>query len=73
MNNPEKIEPTTKSQSIDGLLGAIMGKNRKDTINNHLCMTCDGVAESFRDEISRREYAISGMCQQCQDGFFDKS
>jgi hypothetical protein len=24
----------------------------------------------FRDEISKREYSISGMCQDCQDSIF---
>lgn len=26
--------------------------------------------EDFKDEISRREYRISGMCQSCQDKVF---
>jgi len=26
----------------------------------------------FRNEISKREYGISGLCQKCQDGFFKK-
>jgi len=26
--------------------------------------------ESFRDELSVREFKISGMCQECQDKFF---
>jgi uncharacterized CHY-type Zn-finger protein len=24
----------------------------------------------FRDDLSRKEYTISGMCQDCQDDFF---
>jgi hypothetical protein len=28
--------------------------------------------EDFRDEISRREYKISNLCQICQDDFFGK-
>lgn len=31
---------------------------------------CGGVAGEFRDEISRREYGISGLCQKCQDEVF---
>lgn len=27
--------------------------------------------EDFHDEMSRREFEISGICQCCQDGFFD--
>ena len=34
-----------------------------------LCMK--GINEdSFRDALSRREYGISGMCQECQDKIF---
>lgn len=25
---------------------------------------------AFRDEISRKEYKISGLCQECQDSIF---
>jgi hypothetical protein len=35
-----------------------------------LCPTCGGEVVSFRDELSAREYAISGMCQGCQDSVF---
>lgn len=34
---------------------------------------CAGPATEFRDEISRREYGISGMCQKCQDAFFNSN
>ena len=27
--------------------------------------------EDFKDEISRRESRISGMCQKCQDSIFE--
>ena len=26
--------------------------------------------EDFRNELSRREFRISGICQECQDDFF---
>lgn len=32
---------------------------------------CDSKVEGFKDELSVREYIISGMCQKCQDKFFD--
>jgi len=28
--------------------------------------------KSFRDALSKKEYEISGLCQQCQDNFFGK-
>ena len=39
------------------------------------CPFCDKVVnpEAFRNRPSQREFAISGLCQECQDGFFDPS
>jgi len=36
------------------------------------CATCSGIIreEDFRDELSKKEYSISGMCQSCQDQIF---
>jgi hypothetical protein len=34
------------------------------------CVTCDSTllrGVDFRDDLSRKEYGISGMCQKCQD------
>ena len=28
--------------------------------------------EDFRDELSKKEFKISGMCQKCQDKIFGK-
>lgn len=37
------------------------------------CPTCeeDIDAEEFKDDLSYKEYQISGMCQSCQDMVFD--
>lgn len=63
-------QPTDKSAQIDELLSLLAGKNRRSTISSNHCMTCDGPAVDFKNELSRREYSISGMCQACQDNFF---
>jgi hypothetical protein len=34
------------------------------------CVCCGKPATEFRDELSRREYNISKMCQKCQDEVF---
>lgn len=38
------------------------------------CPTCQKPidATTFRNDISLREFRISGMCQSCQDDFFGK-
>ena len=37
------------------------------------CPLCERnmMFETFRDNISRKEFAISGLCQKCQDEVFE--
>jgi len=37
------------------------------------CPFCNAEVDvgSLRDELSRREFKISGLCQRCQDDIFD--
>jgi len=65
------MEPTSKSPAIDLFISGLVGKSREIQIASNLCMTCNGNASSFRDELSIREYSISGMCQMCQDQIFN--
>jgi hypothetical protein len=72
----DKIEPSFKAPQIDALLSEIIfnGKDRVTCIKEGICITCDEahgiVATSFRDDVSRKEYSISAMCQSCQDDVF---
>ena len=72
----DKIEPSFKAPQVDALLSEIIfnGKDRVTCISEGICITCDEArdlkATSFRDDISRKEYAISAMCQSCQDDVF---
>jgi hypothetical protein len=34
------------------------------------CISCEKKIESFRDQLSIREFIISGICQHCQDEVF---
>lgn len=38
-----------------------------------ICPFCHVVVgkDSFRDDLSKREFEISGLCQKCQDEFFN--
>lgn len=31
------------------------------------CVTCGKQVTGFNDDLSRKEFEISGMCQECQD------
>lgn len=39
-------------------------------IDKGLCATGNHPVGEFRDELSRKEFGISGMCQNCQDEVF---
>ena len=43
-----------------------------DRVINGVCTSCAEFIESdeFNDELSAKEFSISGMCQSCQDTFF---
>lgn len=63
-----------KSPEIMALLNAMTlqftGRTIKDCIANGICACCGQAVEGFRDDLSKREYEISRMCQKCQDGVF---
>lgn len=44
-----------------------LGKILKD---QGKCPTCTQPVGEFRDDLSRKEFSISGMCQKCQDSVF---
>ncbi len=67
----QMIEPTSKAPAIDLLMSVLTGNSREIQLASSKCMTCKGDAESFRDELSVKEYSISGMCQICQDQIFN--
>lgn len=62
--------PTQKSKAIEDLLTAIAGISRQDAADEGVCTACRGPITGFRDDISKREYEISGFCQNCQDDVF---
>ena len=42
-----------------------------DALKANKCTTCGNPITQFKNEISKKEYSISGMCQNCQDSVFD--
>lgn len=67
-------KPTTKSAEIDRALYRLFGTPRVDCIESDVCVPspvgCGGPATEFDDELSRKEYSISGLCQKCQNKVF---
>lgn len=59
------------AQFLDELSLHIHGRARSVAIAGDSCVSCGGRADKFDDEISKREYGISGLCQKCQESVFE--
>ncbi len=46
--------------------------SRPQAIEDGVCNFCGEQILSFKDELSKREYQISALCQNCQDDMFDE-
>lgn len=70
----EEVRDMAKSKAmtayLDNLSAAMFGTSRSESIEQGLCVSCKGKADSFTNGLSAREYEISGMCQACQDQTF---
>lgn len=68
------MKPSKKTDGMEAALTGIFGFDRRALIKANKCVPrpigCGGDATQFRDEESMREYAISGLCQRCQDSVF---
>jgi hypothetical protein len=65
-------EPTTKALNVEKFLSDLAGESRSTAIVEDRCLFCKGPATQFTDAVSKREFEISGMCQTCQDDFFNE-
>jgi len=45
-----------------------------EKVKRNLCPVCKKqiIPGSFRDSLSEKEFQISGLCQICQDDFFEE-
>jgi len=68
-------QPSKKSNSMNEFLEDIIFNvfdvSRKASIVGDVCVMCKGDASAFTDELSEKEFTISGMCQTCQDEIFE--
>ena len=66
------FKPTAKAPKVDALITKLTGKDRQRTILAGKCVCCPVAVfiEDFTDQLSMKEYNISGMCQSCQDKVF---
>jgi len=69
-NEQYSLEATFKHQGIEQMLTNLTGVSRVGAVAEASCVMCKGEASSFTDELSKKEYTISGMCQDCQDSVY---
>lgn len=69
------MQPSKKAEELEQFHKSTFGFDRRELIQSNLCcpppIGCGKPAANFKDELSRKEYSISGLCQTCQDAFFD--
>lgn len=58
-----------KSQPIKDLIEAVF-PGTLAAVASGKCPVCKNTIGEFRDSLSKREYEISGLCQNCQDEIF---
>ena len=66
----KNMKTAAMENMLDDMAKELFGRGRKVAMDNQMCVVCGGDANHFADELSRKEYGISGMCQSCQDGVF---
>lgn len=70
------MKPSQKSEAIEQLHKDTFGFDRRALIKSNKCapkpIGCGGDVVIFDDDLSRKEYTLSGLCQSCQDKFFGK-
>lgn len=63
-------EPTKKGYIVDKQITQLTGIDRQAYVRAGSCPFCQRTCTDFRDDESRKEHRISGLCQECQDSIF---
>jgi len=63
--------PSYKAPGINDLLDHLSGTSRVQSITSDVCVFCQTAVGEFDNALSQKEFTISGMCQTCQNDFFN--
>lgn len=69
MSKPSDKAPHV-TQALDELAQLLFGRERTASIRADVCVQCGHPASTFTDDLSAREFRISGLCQECQNDIF---
>lgn len=59
-----------RQRSFTQFAAKALGGRAHNALNAGVCPMCQSEITDFRDELSAKEFSISGMCQACQDQIF---
>ena len=57
-------------QFQDDMAVKLFGRSKVLAVAGEQCVKCGASELEFKDEVSKKEYGISGLCQTCQDEIF---
>lgn len=55
---------------MNQLIKELTGVDVNKSIETKICPFCQKPVGEFKDKLSEKEFEISGLCQNCQDGVF---
>jgi|TARA_R110001606_G_scaffold386854_3_gene551140 hypothetical protein len=67
MSRMKELESVVNAMSIT----AFGEPGYTESLRKRSCVMCKKPVTQFKDDLSIKEYAMSGLCQTCQDGYFD--
>jgi len=62
-----------RKEFLDRVSMALCGRSRSESMEKDRCVGCGGLVNGFKNDLSEKEYTISGLCQTCQDEVFSAS
>ena len=67
MERPKELQ-----NFLDNFAKKAFGRSQTEAKEKKICVYCGNPInmEDFRDQLSIKEYEISGLCQKCQDDTF---
>jgi len=68
------MSKNNRSPEMQKCIDDLSQKWFKRTEKDNVCVTCGSdkiKPKDFKDDLSRKEFKISTMCQKCQDSVFD--
>ena len=70
MSEPTKAPKAGPIEDLLETISQVLGTPRSVAFRDQLCVICGKDASTFKSDLCKTEYSLSGMCQVCQDGFF---